>query len=157
MRTLASLSLCAIGLAACTPAFGANEVGQKLFSERCVVCHQENAQGAAGVAPSLAGTLSGYLANADGRRFLSQILVSGMIGPIDTQGHKFNGMMPSFRADLSDAEMAAVINYVLGAFNGVSDADAAKPIAPQDVTAASAADPAPTGTRALRQSIKSAP
>jgi mono/diheme cytochrome c family protein len=140
-----------------SPAFAANELGQALFKERCVLCHQEDAQGAAGVAPSLAGTLAAYLGNAEGKRYLAQILVSGMIGPIDTQGHKFNGMMPSFRADLSDAEIAAIVNYVLGTFNAVTDTDATRPIAPEDVAAVSAANPVATGTRALRQSLQTSP
>jgi mono/diheme cytochrome c family protein len=135
------------------PAFGADQLGQKIFKERCVLCHQEDAHGAAGVAPSLVGTLVPYLVSAEGKRYLAQILVSGMIGPIDTEGHKFSGLMPSFRADLSDAEIAATVNYVLGTYNGVSDADATKPIAPEAVAAASAANPVATGTRALRQSL----
>ena len=138
-------------------AMGANEVGQRIFKERCVLCHQEDARGAAGVAPSLAGTLVPYLASAEGKRYLSQILISGMIGPIETEGHKFNGMMPSFRADLSDSEIAAIINYVMGTFNGVSDADAATPVAPEDVAAASATNPIATSTRALRQALKTPP
>jgi mono/diheme cytochrome c family protein len=138
-------------------AIGANDVGQKIFKERCVLCHQEDAQGAAGVAPSLVGTLVPYLASAEGKRYLAQILISGMIGPIDTEGHKFNGMMPSFRADLSDTEIAAIINYVLGAFNGVSDAGATTPVAPEDVAAASASNPIATSTRALRQALKASP
>jgi hypothetical protein len=91
--------------------------------------------------------------SAEGKRYLAQILVSGMIGPIDTEGRKFSGLMPSFRADLSDAEIAATVNYVLGTYNGVSDADATKPIAPEAVAAASAANPIATSTRALRQSL----
>lgn len=118
-----------------------------------MVCHQEDAHGAAGVAPSLAGTLARHLDSADGKRYLAQILISGMAGPIDTEGHKFNGLMPSFRADLSDADMAATINYVLATFNGVGNASATGPITPQDVSTASAANPAPASTRALRQSL----
>jgi mono/diheme cytochrome c family protein len=136
-----------------SPALGADELGQKIFKERCVLCHQEDAHGAAGVAPSLVGTLVPYLVSAQGKRYLAQILVSGMIGPIDTEGHKFSGLMPSFRADLSDAEIAATVNYVLGTYNGVSVADATKPITPDAVAAASAANPIATGTRALRQSL----
>jgi hypothetical protein len=49
--------------------------------------------------------------------------------------------------------MAATINYVLGTFNGVSDTGATKPIAPEDVTAASATNPVAADTRALRQSL----
>lgn len=140
-----------------SPALGANEVGQKIFKERCSLCHQEDAHGAAGVAPSLVGTLVPYLTSAEGKRYLGQILVSGMIGPIDTEGHQFSGLMPSFRAELSDTDIAAIINYVLGTFNGVSDAGATTPIAPNDVTAAGASNPSATNTRALRQSLRAPP
>jgi mono/diheme cytochrome c family protein len=156
MRSVARLLLCALG-ASISPAIGANDIGQKLFNERCVLCHQEDAHGAAGVAPSLVGTLVPYLASAQGKRYLAQVLISGMIGPIDTEGHKFNGMMPSFRADLSDTEIAAVINYVLGTFNDVSDAGATTPVAPGDVAAASASNPIATSTRALRQALRAPP
>jgi mono/diheme cytochrome c family protein len=156
MRPIALLFLSALG-GLITPALGANEVGQKIFKERCVLCHQEDAHGAAGVAPSLVGTLAPYLTSAEGKHYLAQILVSGMIGPIDTEGHRFNGMMPSFRAELSDADIAAIINYVLGTFNGVSDAGATTPIAPDDVTAAGASNPIATSTRALRQSLRASP
>jgi mono/diheme cytochrome c family protein len=156
MRPVAWLLLSALG-GLINPAFGANEVGQRIFKERCVLCHQEDAHGAAGVAPSLVGTLAPYLTSVEGKRYLAQILVSGMIGAIDTEGHKFNGMMPSFRAELSDADIAAIVNYVLGTFNGVSDAGATAPIAPDDVTAASASNPIATSTRALRQSLRVAP
>jgi len=156
MRATAMACLFALGIAV-SPAFAANELGQALFKERCVLCHQDDARGAAGVAPALAGTLAAYLRSADGKRYLAQILVSGMIGPIDTQGHKFNGMMPSFRAELSDVQIAAVINYVLGTFNAVGDTEATRPIAPEDVAAASVANPVATATRTLRQSLQSSP
>lgn len=147
--TLLLLSL-AIGA---SPALADNEVGEKTFKERCVVCHQEDAHGAAGVAPSLAGTLGHHLDSAAGKRYLAQILISGMVGPIDTEGHKFSGLMPSFRADLSDAEIAATINYVLATFNGVGDASATSPITPQDVSTAAATNPVAGDTRTLRQSL----
>ena len=105
----------------------------------------------------MVGTLAPYLASVEGKRYLAQILVSGMIGSIDTEGHKFSGMMPSFRAELSDADIAAIINFVLGTFNGVSDAGATTPIAPDDVTAAAASNPIATGTRVLRQSLRGPP
>ena len=101
----------------------------------------------------MVGTLAPYLGSAEGKRYLAQILVSGMIGPIDAGGYKFNGLMPSFRADLSDADIAATINYVLRTYNGVNDAGATVPIAPEDVAAVSAGNPIATSTRALRQSL----
>jgi mono/diheme cytochrome c family protein len=152
MRAVAWSFLLVLG-GVISPALGANDMGQKIFKERCALCHQEDAHGAAGVAPSLVGTLARYLGSAEGKRYLAQILISGMVGPIDTEGHKFSGLMPSFRAELSDTEIAAIINFVLGTYNGVNDAGAAMPIAPQDVAAASAANPIATATRALRQSL----
>ena len=127
MRAVACMLLLSLA-GAIGPALADNDVGEKAFKERCVVCHQEDAHGAAGVAPSLAGTLARHLDSAAGKRYLAQILISGMIGPIDTEGHKFSGLMPSFRADLDDAEIAATLNYVLRTFNGVSAANATSPI-----------------------------
>jgi mono/diheme cytochrome c family protein len=150
---LGGLGLILALVGAVAPAFGANDQGKAIFVERCVLCHQEDAHGAAGVAPSLVGTLAPDLGVSDGKRYLAQILVSGMVGPIITEGHKFSGLMPSFRADLSDVEIAAVINYVLGTYNGVAEATSTSPIAPDDVAKASAANPVATDTRKLRESL----
>ena len=126
--------------------------GASIFTNRCTPCHQANAEGADGLAPSLAGTLKAYLATGDGRKYLSQILVSGMAGRIESQGRVVVGMMPNFRADLSDADIAAVLDYVLVHFNGVDGA----PITEADVAAARAAGPTPTDTRKLREKIRAA-
>lgn len=130
--------------------------GAAIFSARCVACHQADGTGADGLAPSLAGTLKDYLSSNDGRQYLSQILVSGMGGRIESQGRVVIGMMPNFRADLPDADMAAVLNYVLGHFDDVTGANAANPIEPSAVAAARAAAPTPTDTRKLREKIKAA-
>ena len=155
MRAVAWIVLLS-ALGASGLALADNDVGEKTFKERCVVCHQEDAHGAAGVAPSLAGTLARHLDSAEGKRYLAQILISGMVGTIDTEGHKFTGLMPSFRDALSDVEIAATINYVLGAFNAVTNTNASSPITPQDVSTAAAAKPVATDTRALRQSLPAA-
>jgi mono/diheme cytochrome c family protein len=153
MRALTWIALLSVAGAG-GPVLADNDLGEKTFKERCVVCHQEDAHGAAGVAPSLAGTLAHRLDSAEGKRYLAQILISGMVGTIDTEGHKFTGLMPSFRDALSDVEIAATINYVLGAFNNVTNTSATAPIAPQDVTTAAATKPVATDTRALRQSLQ---
>ena len=130
--------------------------GAAIFTARCVQCHQADATGADGLAPSLAGTLKDYLASADGRQYLSQIPISGMGGRIESQGRVIVGLMPNFRTDLTDADIAAVVNYVLGHFNGVMGADAEHPITPAAVAASRAATPTPTDTRKLREKIKAA-
>jgi mono/diheme cytochrome c family protein len=130
--------------------------GAAIFAARCVQCHQQNAEGADGLAPSLAGTLKDYLTTDDGRKYLSQILVSGMAGRIESQGRVVVGMMPSFRTDLSDADIAATVDYVLAHFNGVATASADAPVTPEAVAAARAATASPSDTRHLREKIKAA-
>jgi len=139
-----------------TPAAAAAPNGAAIFTARCIACHQADATGADGLAPSLAGTLKDHLASGEGKQYLSQILVSGMAGRIESQGRVVVGMMPNFRADLTDAEIAAVVNYVLGHFNGVASAGPAAPITPAAVAAARDAAPTPTDTRKLREKIKAA-
>ncbi len=140
------ISVAAAGGAAAAPD------GAAIFAARCTPCHQANAAGADGLAPSLAGTLGDYLASGDGRKYLSQILVSGMAGRIESQGRVVVGMMPNFRTDLSDADIASVLDYVLDHFNGVTGT----PITADAVAAARAAGPTPTDTRHLREKIKAA-
>ncbi len=123
--------------------------GAAIFNERCALCHQPDAHGAPGVAPSLAGTLARYTGSPDGIKYLSQIVLSGMVGKIQTEGHSFSGLMPNFAGDFSDAQIAAVVDYVLATYNGVS-----KPvISAADVAQARAANPVATQTRHLREQI----
>jgi mono/diheme cytochrome c family protein len=141
----ACLLLCLFTIAA-----RAEEVsGAAIFNERCALCHQPDAHGAPGVAPSLAGTLARYTASPDGIRYLSQIVLSGMVGKIQTEGHSFSGLMPNFASDFSDAQIAGVVDYVLAKYNGVT-----RPvITPADVARARAANPVATQTRHLREKI----
>ena len=139
----------AVVLVASSAAGAEQPTGKAIFDERCALCHQSDAHGAPGVAPSLAGTLAGYTNSSYGKEYLAQILLSGMVGKIQTEGHSFSGLMPSFQADLSDSDIAGVVNYVLSNFNAI-----AKPvITPQDVTVARARNPVATDTRHLREKI----
>jgi mono/diheme cytochrome c family protein len=75
-----------------------------------------------------------------------------MAGRIESQGRVVVGMMPNFRTDLSDADIAATVDYVLDRFNGATG----EPITAQAVAAARTASPSPTDTRHLREKIKAA-
>jgi mono/diheme cytochrome c family protein len=139
----------AVALVAFSAARAEQPDGAKIFDERCALCHQQDAHGAPGVAPSLAGTLAKYTNSPDGKKYLSQIVLSGMVGKIPTEGHSFSGLMPSFQTDFSDAEIAAVVDYVLSHYNAV----AKPPVTAQDVAAARAQNPVATDTRHLREKI----
>jgi mono/diheme cytochrome c family protein len=134
------------------PAVADDAVGAAIFNERCALCHQADGHGAPGVAPSLAGTLAQYTGSADGVRYLSQIVVSGMVGKIRTEGHGFSGLMPGFAADLGDAQIASVVDYVLAHYNAVAN----PPVTAESVAAARAAQPVPTDTRHLREKLLAA-
>lgn len=92
--------------------------GAKLYEAHCMACHQPDGNGAEGLAPPLAGVLAKRAQSTNGREYLAQVLVSGMIGKITSRGVKYDGAMPA--ATLSDEELAAVMGYVLTTFNGVS-------------------------------------
>jgi mono/diheme cytochrome c family protein len=134
-------------------AWAAAPDGKSIFGENCAMCHQPSGEGAVGLAPALAGTLKDFAGKPDGKTYLSQIAVSGMAGSIWTQGHKFSGLMPSFADRLSDAEIAAVIGYVLKDFNGV----AAPVVSVADVAAARARNPTASDTHHVRVALLGPP
>jgi mono/diheme cytochrome c family protein len=92
--------------------------GARLYETHCVACHQPDGNGSEGLAPPLAGVLAKRAQSPNGREYLAQVLVSGMVGNITSRGIKYNGNMPA--ATLSDEELAAVMGYVLTTFNAVS-------------------------------------
>lgn len=102
----------ALGLAG---AAGAAEDGAKLFADNCSACHQPAGQGIPGAFPALAG-------NA---------FVQGP--PSDPAAVVLNGRggMPSFRNDLDDDRIAAILSYVRSSWG-----NRAGPIAPSDVASA---------------------
>jgi mono/diheme cytochrome c family protein len=81
--------------------------GEKIYKEKCQVCHQETGLGIAGAFPPLAG--SDYLL-ADKNRALHQV-IKGSQGDIVVNGQKFSGVMPPQVTTAEDAQ--AVVNYVL--------------------------------------------
>jgi len=81
--------------------------GSTVYAGNCVACHQATGLGLAGAFPPLAG--SGWVLTEP--EVLGQILLHGIQGEIEVMGNVYNGVMPAF-PQLSDAELAAVTNYV---------------------------------------------
>lgn len=125
----------------------AQERGAALYQAHCAVCHEQRGEGIPGFAPRLAGNLVERARGEAGRRYLAQLVVSGMMGPIVSGGEKFNDAMPPFAA-LSDEEIVAVVGHVLTRFNGLPDAAV---ITPQDVAEARKRALAPNEVRRLRE------
>jgi len=92
--------------------------GRQLFVAKCQACHQASGQGLPGVFPPLAG--SAWVKSAPDVPI--QILLHGLNGPIDVAGAGYNGSMPAFGEQMSDAELAAVLSFVRGEWGNAAPA-----------------------------------
>lgn len=95
--------------AAPRPAAGAD--GRIVFERNCAGCHGADGRGRAGYYPPLAG-------NPDLARdvaFPVLVVLHGLAGAIEVGGTAYDAVMPAFD-QLSDAEVAAVVNYVRSAW-----------------------------------------
>lgn len=90
--------------------------GSQIYASHCIVCHQPDAKGVPGIYPPLADTIGNYVKLKAGRAYLAHVPAFGLAGQIDSHGGSFDGNMPPL-TQLSDDDIAAVINYVLTRFN----------------------------------------
>ncbi len=95
--------------------------GQRLFEGVCAACHQWNGGGRQTHYASLAGSQA--VNDPEGVN-LVQVMLTGA----DLKTTKGRGYMPSFRDAYSDAELAAVANYVIGHFGGKTGQVTAKAV-----------------------------
>jgi mono/diheme cytochrome c family protein len=98
-----------------------DELGRHIFEGGCVNCHEYNGDGRQTVYASLAGSRS--VADPDGEN-LTQIILNGATYRFKDQ----NVFMPPFGPAYSDAELAAVANYVIRHFG-----DKTGRVTPEDV------------------------
>lgn len=89
--------------------------GEKIYKEKCIVCHQADAKGLPGAFPPLAN--ADYLL-ADPLRGVAQTL-NGSNEEMIINGEKYHAPMVPQVTTKEDA--VAVINYVLKEFNGYTD------------------------------------
>ncbi len=91
----------------------ASDRGQQVFKQYCVTCHMAGGQGLSGVYPPLAG--SEFL--ADKQKTIDAV-ANGLKGEITVKGKKYNSTMPPIPGSYSNADIAAVVNYVVKTFGG---------------------------------------
>ena len=107
----APLTLAVILFAA--PAMAQN-AGAQAYAGDCSACHQETGQGVKDAFPPLAGN---PFVTGDPAAVIAVVL-------------KGRAAMPSFKADLSDADVAAVVSYIRGTWG-----NSAAPVSAADVAA----------------------
>jgi mono/diheme cytochrome c family protein len=88
-----------------------NALGRRIFEGVCASCHEWNGGGRQTIYASLAGSQT--VNDPEGTNVI-QVMLSGA----KLQTNQGKGYMPSFSASYSDAELAAVANYVIGHFGG---------------------------------------
>ncbi len=118
--------------AGAAPAAAAAKVdGATVFADQCAACHQPKGEGVAGQFPPLAHNADLYLA----RDFPLRVVLFGLKGKIAVNGQTFDGEMPPLDV-LSDAQIAAAVAYVRGAWGNA--ALRPKTMPPVDATAVAA-------------------
>ncbi len=122
--------------------------GAQVFADQCIGCHQETGAGTQDF-PPLAGNTDLFLAPD----FPVLVVLHGMKGPIDVEGKHFDNEMPSFDF-LSDAEIAAAINFVRSNWGNDASAPAGETVTADTVAAARTKAMTPDEVHAYRQSLK---
>ena len=119
--------------------------GAAVFQARCVACHQATGQGLPGVFPPLAG--SEWVVGQEAR--LAAIVLRGVTGKLTVKGTAYNGAMPAFADQLSDAEIAAVLTHVRSQWGNTAGPVTAEAVAAARTQTAAMAAPF-DGDAALR-------
>jgi mono/diheme cytochrome c family protein len=100
------------------PAAGGHVDGAATFASTCAACHQTTGSGLPGVFPPLAG--SEWVNGRD--TTVAAIVLNGITGSLTVKGSTYNGTMPTFKAQLSDDQIAAVLTYVRAQWGNTSPA-----------------------------------
>jgi mono/diheme cytochrome c family protein len=116
---LAALGLLGLALA---------QDGAELYSQYCQGCHQPTGLGVPGAFPSLKG-LDQLAKTDEGRVYLIRAVLFGLQGPLKVGSATYNGLMPGFSQQLSDAQVAALLNHLLSSFGNKNP----RPITPEEV------------------------
>lgn len=92
------------------------KIGEKVYRQRCVSCHQENGLGVEGTYPPLAQ--SSWVTGDPNR--LAAILLYGINGNLTVNGKVYNGNMPAWES-LKDEQLAGVATYVRNSWGNAAD------------------------------------
>ena len=110
--------------------------GEALFAAKCSTCHQALGQGTDAF-PPLAG--NPVVTSADPSAMIA-VIVNGRKGPLTVNGKTYNGQMPTWKGQLTNADIASVASYVRSAWG-----NNASPVTEEQVAAAGSAVSAQVG------------
>jgi nitrite reductase (NO-forming)/hydroxylamine reductase len=99
--------------------------GKAIYDSKCAACHQATGQGVTGAFPPLAGNPN---VTGDAKKVIATV-VKGMSGSLTVAGKTYNGAMPAWKGQFSNAEMAAVITYIRTSWGNKGSAVTEKQVA----------------------------
>ncbi len=99
--------------------------GKQLYAQACSSCHGPAGKGVPGAFPPLAGnpTVTGDKAK------LVSIVLDGHSGPIKVEGKTYNGVMPGFGSQYSNAQIAAILTHIRSSWGNSAPAVSAEEVA----------------------------
>jgi mono/diheme cytochrome c family protein len=92
--------------------------GAKVYQTNCASCHQASGQGVPGSFPPLAGNPEVV---GDVTTVIHDVKY-GLSGKVTVAGQDYNGMMPAWGQQLSNADIAAVITYIRASWGNKASA-----------------------------------
>jgi mono/diheme cytochrome c family protein len=81
--------------------------GKSIYNKFCLVCHQADGSGVAGLYPPIVNT---DWVQGDKERLI-KVIINGQEGPIEVNGESYNNIMPA-QDFLKNEEIAAVLTYI---------------------------------------------
>ncbi|MBL4837267.1 MAG: cytochrome c [Kordiimonadaceae bacterium] len=99
-------------------------VNGKKFYRKCSACHRATGEGIPGSFPSLNKEIDTLASSEDGRSYLVAVVYNGLRGKLETQNGTFRGVMVRQAGGKSPADVADLLNYIVGTFYKDSDVTA---------------------------------
>ena len=100
--------------------------GQKVYTASCAGCHGASGAGIPGTFPPLAKNPA--VTAADPKDVIHTVLY-GRSGPLTVNGATFNGQMPTWKGQLSNADVANVITFIRNSWGNSAGAVTEKDVA----------------------------
>jgi mono/diheme cytochrome c family protein len=91
--------------------------GEEIYRLHCQVCHGSDGSGISGQCPPFQG--STRLADEDRRREILEIMLLGKVGEVERGEELYRGVMPAWRNELGNRQIADVLNYIRSRHWGV--------------------------------------
>lgn len=83
---------------------------KSLYGTNCGICHHSG-DGMPGSVPPLVGRIDRISSTEQGRKYLADVLMNGVSGPIKANGENYSAEMPPFRY-LKDEEVAQILTWL---------------------------------------------